>query len=488
MPATRQIGITGLGSYVPCWRLERQCVVDAMAWHTPGLAALGQGARSVCNHDEDALTMAVAASRAALRRRPPLADDDAVYLCSTTLPYEERLSSAILEAALGIEETVQCIDITHTRRAGILGLLAALDRAAARPGSTQLVVAADTPPGRPGSPEELLFGDGAAAVTVGSESVAARFMGAYTLTRDSLDRYRGRGSRFDYAWEDRFGSHTGYEALIPKVITGLLKQAALGIADIDSLVFPCPTPRGHAKLGRKLGCRPEQVADNLYETFGETGAAHPLLMLTSVLMNAAPGDRVVVCGFGSGASALLFEATDHIRALRQTAAVPVRRMAPYTRFLAYRGLLDPDTGIRGEKPQKTALSVLHRERETLLGLRGGLCESCGTPQFPAGPHCVNPSCRQPGPFAPYDFAHRTAEVKTYTGDYLVPSPAPPHIYGLIQFEGGGRMMAELTDCDLEEIAVGRKVTMTFRKRYADAERDFVGYFWKATPTPKKETP
>jgi len=64
---------------------------------------------------------------------------------------------------------------------------------------------------------------------------------------------------------------------------------------------------------------------------------------------------------------------------------------------------------------------------------------------------------------------------------LAVSVEPPAIYGLIQFDCGGRMMADFTDCELSEVKVGLPMKMSFRVKYYDADRDFHGYFWKATP-------
>ncbi|MBW1988499.1 MAG: SDR family NAD(P)-dependent oxidoreductase, partial [Deltaproteobacteria bacterium] len=58
---------------------------------------------------------------------------------------------------------------------------------------------------------------------------------------------------------------------------------------------------------------------------------------------------------------------------------------------------------------------------------------------------------------------------------------PPNKYGMVQFEGGGRFMADFTDCDPDELKVGLPMRMVFRRRYVDKERGFTNYFWKATP-------
>ena len=58
---------------------------------------------------------------------------------------------------------------------------------------------------------------------------------------------------------------------------------------------------------------------------------------------------------------------------------------------------------------------------------------------------------------------------------------PPAIYGMVQFEGGGRLMADFTDCQMSDLKVGMPVKMAFRRHYVDQERGFTGYFWKAVP-------
>ncbi|MBW2616768.1 MAG: SDR family NAD(P)-dependent oxidoreductase, partial [Deltaproteobacteria bacterium] len=87
-----------------------------------------------------------------------------------------------------------------------------------------------------------------------------------------------------------------------------------------------------------------------------------------------------------------------------------------------------------------------------------------------------------------EFAEVPASVKSFTGDLLAVSVDPPGIYGMVQFDGGGRFMADFSDCELSEVRVGQQVTMAFRRRYTDTERGFTGYFWKAVPVLEAEEP
>ena len=68
---------------------------------------------------------------------------------------------------------------------------------------------------------------------------------------------------------------------------------------------------------------------------------------------------------------------------------------------------------------------------------------------------------------------------TYTADYATPTPDPPLVLAVIDFEDGGRMWAYMTDKDEKEIQIGMPVEMTFRKLFtADGIHN---YFWKCMP-------
>jgi NAD(P)-dependent dehydrogenase (short-subunit alcohol dehydrogenase family)/uncharacterized OB-fold protein/putative sterol carrier protein len=130
---------------------------------------------------------------------------------------------------------------------------------------------------------------------------------------------------------------------------------------------------------------------------------------------------------------------------------------------------------------QTAMSTLWRKRKMLLGLVGGKCTECGTPQFPKMDICVSPDCGAHHSQEDYEFSDRAVTIKSFTGDMLAYSIDPPAIYGMVQFEGGGRMMADFTDCEQDDIRVGMPARMVFRKHASDLQRGFTGYFWKAVP-------
>ena len=81
----------------------------------------------------------------------------------------------------------------------------------------------------------------------------------------------------------------------------------------------------------------------------------------------------------------------------------------------------------------------------------------------------------------YRFSDKKGHLFTYTGDVLAFSPSPPAIYGMVDFDGGGRWLFDLDDCELDSLEVGLPVEMSFRRKYHDISRGIHAYFWKATP-------
>ena len=476
-------GITSFGGYVPWLFLERKAIFTAMGWFNPATFGVARGQKAVANHDEDTLTMAVAAGRDCM---PAGVRADALYVASTTLPYRERMNAAIAAAALSLPPSTRVADFGGSTRAGTSALWAALDAVAAGTVQDALMLAADTRLAKMGSAAEHLFGDAAAAVAVGQKDVLAEFVGAASLTADFPDHVRGEGDRFDRTWEERWVQTEGYGAMIPKALAALCEKTKVKPGDVATWAVACPA-KVLGGFAKKAAIAPERFQDSFADTIGDCGTALPLLMLVGALEQAKAGDLIAVCGFGSGADAMLFRATDKLAAARGahrgvSGHLATRRdLGSYERYAVYRRLLPLEVGIRGEANPPTAHSVLYREQKAVLGLQGARCKKCNTPQYPPQRICINPECGAIDQMEPYGFANRTGTVFTYTGDNLAFSLDPPAVYGLVDFQGGGRLQLDFTDCTLKELKVGIAVEPTFRRKYLDEQRAVAGYFWKIRP-------
>jgi hydroxymethylglutaryl-CoA synthase len=484
MADKNEVGILAYGAYLPRLRLARKAVAEANVWFNPGLKGLAKGERTMCNWDEDAVTMAVEAARDCLVAQDRAAVAGLAF-ASTSFPFEDRLNAGIVLEALNLAPTVNAQDLTASQRAATSGLVAALHMARGGAGP-MLVVASEKRRTKAASPLELQTGDGAAALLIGTGPVVARLIGHASRTVDFVDHFRGEGFEFDYTWEERWIRDEGYNKIVPATLQDLLETAGVEPADISHFAMPCVLPRVAAGIAKRAGLPGAAVRDNLHAVCGETGAAHPLVMLVDALEQAKPGDKVLVVGFGQGCDALLLEATDELPKLTPRRGVKghlARRKAEanYAKFLAFNDLVAMERGMRAEVDKQTPLSSLYRNRRMLTGFIGGQCRKCGTLQFPKLNVCVNPNCNAFHSLDDHPFADMAAKVQSYTADRLTYSPDPPHYYGMVVFEEGGRLMIDFTDCDAASVDVAAPMRMMFRIKDYDPARGFTRYFWKAAP-------
>jgi 3-hydroxy-3-methylglutaryl CoA synthase len=474
-------GILSAGAYIPRLRLQRKSIVDANRWFAPGLASLGKGERAICNWDEDAITMAVEAARDATVGQDRAALRT-LYFASTTFPFLDRLNAGVVAEALSMPEEVNALDLASSQRCAISALVMAL-----RAGEVGLVVASEHRRTKAASSIELTAGDGAAAVVVGDGTPIARLLASAQSTVDFVDRFRTADSVYDYQWEERWVRDAGYMTIVPPVIGRCLAAASIKPSDVTYFCMPAMLPRVVNVVAKAAGISDTAIVDNLHAVCGDTGAAHPLMLLVSVLERAKAGDRVLVVGFGQGADALLFECTgasNEIAGRLGSAGHLARRReeASYAKFLAFNDLIEIERGMRSETDKLTPLSVLWRNRDTVTGMIGGKCEVCGTIQFPISRICASPNCNAVDTQEAHPFSEKTGRVNSFTADRLTYSPDPPACYGMVQFEEGGRWMMDFTDVEADRLTVGMRMRMMFRIKDVDTQRGFHRYFWKAAPT------
>jgi 3-hydroxy-3-methylglutaryl CoA synthase len=467
--SARAAGITGVGVHVPRYRLSADTL--GAVWGTGG-----SGTRAVANHDEDTLTMAVEAGLAALGEGGG-AGLDLVCLASTTAPYAEKSSAAILASVLDCEPGVAVADLGGSLRAGTTALRLALDALRAGSAREALVAAADLRVTPAGSELESVWGDGAAAVRLGQgDGVLARLVGIASHTHEFSDVWRLAATRFPEQGDPTFVRAYGYERLMAEAVRRVLAETGVDRATIRRAAVYAPDGRLVLPILRSLGLG-ESVLPRaaLLAEVGNTGTASPLIGLAACLEEADPGDRILVVGYGAGADALLFEATDGVRRLDRSRGVAAqislgRPLRHYGKLLQFRRLVETEP-VRAF----TGLPVMEREERQDLRLYGQRCAACGAVQYPRRHVCWQCSGKE----LPEHRLSRRGRVFTFTKDHLVPSPDPPTVMVAADLEGGGRFYTQLTDGDPESVTFDLPVELTFRRFHEGA--GLANYFWKFRP-------
>ena len=299
------VGITSIGAYLPVYRLEQDEIARMWAGRSAG------GARAVAGYDEDTVTMAVAAALDCLKRGSGGAGG--LSLATTTPPYREKQSAAIVAAVADMPDECHTADFTDSLRAATIALKGAVDAVKAGSAKNILVVAADSRPAAVKGALEQNLGDGAAALMIGSQDVIAEIEGSYSIFNDFTDFWRTESDTFIRSAEGRFIDEVGYLPTMQAAVTGLLKKSRLEVSALAKVIYYAGDARQHAALARRLKLDKKQVQDPLYGRIGNTGTAAVVLMLAAALETAEPGDRILLAGYGDGADVISLRVTDAVK-------------------------------------------------------------------------------------------------------------------------------------------------------------------------------
>ena len=465
-----------MGIYIPIYRLKREEI--ARMW---GAHAIG-GEKAVAGYDEDPVTMAVAAARECLKNNT--LSPECLFFASTTAPYQEKQSAAIIANSVGLDKKLITADFANSLKSGTTAIKSALDAVNAGSAERVLVVAADCRLGLPKGRFEQLFGDAAAAFTIGNEGVIAQIESFSSLYSEFTGLWRTGSDRFVKSGEARFIDTEGYLPLMQEIISGLMETHNIKPGDFSKIILPAFDARQHALLANKLGFESSQIQEPMFAKIGHTGTVATLIMLIAALEQAHPGNRILLTNYGDGADAMIIRATEAITKVQTRKRLADRleksRSIDYGAYLSWRDLIQlekPSLPPRGEP----SLSARWRERHVIATLSGVKCRQCGLPQI----HTIGQNiricvgCQSKDDFEPYSFSDKKAALFTYAVDHLQPTKNPPGLNGTVDFEGGGRLICELTDCDPDQVEIGMPLEMTFRKMFQS--KGIINYFWKAKP-------
>lgn len=453
------IAITATSLYVPRCRLSRETL--AQAWGGRALP----GAKAVSNFDEDSFTMAQSAAW-----RLGGAAPGRLHFASTTSPYWQRSAASQIAAACDWGPETATADFGSSLRAGFSALLAARDAIAAGSANEVVVAAADRREALPESAEEATFGDAAAALRLSSSTEGAEVISTASRADDFLDEWRRDVDALVHSYTSKYSLTRGYEANVAAAAKAVLAKAGVEASQVAFLAVNSPDGRSHATVAKALGIAPNRVRDGSVMDAGVSGAAMPLLALAQALCEAKAGDYVLAVAYGDGADAILLRSSGSIQpaAPADGAVIP---LASYALYRKSREFLREDAS----GPEISNVLWKKEERQNVR-LHGTRCPECGAVQFPITRVCT--ACRNSEGLVEIALG-RTGRVFTFTKDYLYDAPVQPTVMTVIDLDGGGRFLCQMTDVIERDVRIGMPVELVLRRLREGGHNHH--YYWKCRP-------
>lgn len=473
------IGITGMGVYIPYYYIKRETI--AKQWDSKG----AKGERSLCNADEDSVTMAAEAAVNCLRgmEREQI---DGLFFASTTAPYSEKSHASILAKVCDLSDSVEIADFLASTRAGMSAVRAAYSAVKSGMCRNVLVTSADQRNGYPKSQLEQMFGDAGAAVMIGSDNVIASVEACESVNVEIHDAWRNIKDDYVRTGESRFVKSKGYSYALTSALCRLMKTQGITPDDVTKVILPTSNFKEYMGVAKAVGFNLEKIQDPLMMHVGDCGTAQPILLLAAALDEAREGDILLWAAYGSGAEVMLLKVTENIKTLKNKGMLQMymdsrRELTGYSRFLSFRGLMEPEPG----EPYKISPSGSNywRDQNCILSLHGSRCKKCGQIMFPINRICY--SCHSKDEYEEIRLYERGFKLFTYSIDRLAGRSDDPTIgQAVAEDEDGTRMYLLMTDFQEADVKVGMPLELSFRKMHNLG--DFVNYYWKFRPIRRGE--
>jgi hydroxymethylglutaryl-CoA synthase len=332
-------GIVGYGAYAPRNRIKAEEI--AGVWGADAEAykkGLLLQEKSVPSPDQDVITMSVeAARRAVTRANIDPSGIGAIYIGSESHPYAVKPSGTVVAEALGATPEIHCADLEFACKAGSEGMFLAYNLVKSGEMPYALGIGADTSQGAPGDALEYSASAGAAAFIFGTEKLLARVDATYSFMTDTPDFWR----REYMHYPRHAGRFTGEPAYFKHTLgasRGILEKTGLKPTDFAYAVFHQPNGKFPLKVGKALGFNNDQLKQGLLSPIlGNTYSGASPIGLTAILDVAKPGDRILMCSFGSGAGsdAFVFTVEERIKEVQDLAPKTWDFLTQNRRYLNY---------------------------------------------------------------------------------------------------------------------------------------------------------
>lgn len=336
-----KVGVIGFGGYIPKNRIKVSEVAKHYGKDGEKLAkGLGVLQKSVADRDEDAVSLAVEASKRALARAEiDPSELGAVLVGSESHPYVVKPTGTIVADILGVGQDYFCADLEFACKAGSTGIIMIASMIEAGLIECGLAIGTDVAQSKPGDVLEYTAGAGAGAVILGSRKYnwRGKFNSSSSFNSDTVDFWRREGERYP----EHAGRFTGEPGYFNHVVSGVeryLEKTHQEIKEFDHVVLHMPNGKFPTNAAKRLGVKKKQLEYGyLVEEIGNPYSASSILGLVRVFEKAKKGENILLCSYGSGAGSdvISFGINRKIRKNTEDKGVDIESQLKNVEYISY---------------------------------------------------------------------------------------------------------------------------------------------------------
>jgi len=252
-------GIVSYGAYIPSHKIETGEI--ASVWGADGSAwakNLNVYSKSVPGPDEDVITIAVEATRLAMKRAKLDGNNiGAIYTGSESHPYAVKPTSTIVAEAIGATPNLTAADFEFACKAGTAAIQTCLGIVGNKQVENGIAIGVDTSQGAPGDALEYSASAGGGAMIIGDKNVIATINHTTSYTTDTPDFWRREGQKYPR----HGGRFTGKPAFFKHVMMCgkmIMDMAGSKPEDYDYVVTHQPNGKFPIRAAKSLGFNEEQ--------------------------------------------------------------------------------------------------------------------------------------------------------------------------------------------------------------------------------------
>ena len=425
------------------------------------------GSKTVCNTDEDIITLAYDAIMQCI-----ISDNlniDAVFFATNSPILRNCYHSTIVADLAGIEKSVFCLDFIGTDRSGTDALLLANELVNSGKYKNIIVVASEVKYSAIGDELIANAGHGACAILISNENGLAEIDDSTNIGSHISEEFIYKNNEIKL--DARYSRDAGFKKNIDEVIKYIQKYKE----SCEKIVLNSKYSKLAVGQFLKSGFKDTQFSkDNISPISGNTGVANSFFQIINEIENGT--NSILLIDYTNGSNIFYIKSFNNSLKILKNKLGNFGNIKSYQDYLKLRKEGNFNSIKYKTKDIFSSEMMNEREKESFIRLKGIKCKNCGTSYFIKTEKCKK--CKSEN-FEKVQLSNK-GKVYSFTKEHYFPVSFPPVTMLVVDLDGGGRITVQQTNCMYpieNNLSIGSQVQLVLRKMNEQDSKP--NYFLKA---------